>query len=253
MEVYKTAPIPCSLNSTNPCQFDIYQSLRIAINTNMSHRSRLGPYMDPRVFRSTTTSAYHVEFDPTSPRYATTNAWDSLSRDPRDAYFEDPQAAYSYRSDRRHYSQHNASSRDVDDLVRRSAILRKQRIHCSSDKACRTNQNVGVGNNSIDRVSNITLIQPKVCTDGQYPVDFSTPMALSDLLRWPESLGDHLLDEYGVPLHRQRDHGTSQERLIDKLSDLLDFLGARQIADVLRTKSGCNLSSHRHLLTGSRR
>lgn len=122
MEVYKTAPIPCSLNSTNPCHFD---SLRIAINTNMSHRSRLGPYMDPRVFRSTTTSAYHVGFDPTSPRYATTNAWDTLRRDPRDVYFEESQAAYSYRSDRRHYSQENAPSRDVDDLVRRSAILEK--------------------------------------------------------------------------------------------------------------------------------
>lgn len=89
--------------------------------------------------------------------------------------------------------------------------------------------------------------------DGQYPVDFSTPMALSDLLRLPKSQVDQLLDEYGIPLHSQSDHGTSQERLIDKLSDLLDFLGARQIADVLRTNSGYNTSSHRHLLTGGRR
>lgn len=87
----------------------------------MSRFSRLGPYMDPSVFRSTTTSAYHVELDPSSPRYAT-NAWGARDHDTfpgelRDEYFDPQPSAYSYRSDRHCYGQHNGSSRDVDNLI----------------------------------------------------------------------------------------------------------------------------------------
>lgn len=79
-------------------------------------------------------------------------------------------------------------------------------------------------------------------------------MALSDLMKLPESQLDQLLYEYEVPpQHGQSDYGASRERLINKLSDLLDFLGARQIAEVLRSGSGYSMPSHRHLLTASRR
>lgn len=79
------------------------------------------------------------------------------------------------------------------------------------------------------------------------------PMALSELMRLPESQLDRLLDDYELPLYLQSDYGASRDSLINKLSELLDFLGARQIADVLRSGSGVIMSSQRCLLTGSRR
>lgn len=85
--------------------------------------------MDPSVFRSTTTSAYHVDLDPTSPRYATTHAWDAqdrytLAAELQDEHFNPQPSAYSYRSDRRGYGQHNASSRDVEHLIRKYVVTR---------------------------------------------------------------------------------------------------------------------------------
>lgn len=78
------------------------------------------------------------------------------------------------------------------------------------------------------------------------------PMALSGLMRLPESQLNRLFEEYELPLYRQNDYGASRDGLVNKLSELLDFLGARQIADVLRSGSTANMSSQRYSLTGSR-
>jgi hypothetical protein len=95
--------------------------------------------------------------------------------------------------------------------------------------------------------------------DGRYPFDFSTPVALSELMAFPESQLDRLLESYDVISHEQRGYGardrdfglaSSRESRLHKLSLLLDFLGARQIADVLRSGSGSGFSSSRRPLTG---
>jgi hypothetical protein len=123
----------------------------------------------------------------------------------------------------------------------------------------RTNQNVAVVNSSIDRVTESTLIQPKICMDGRYPFDFSTSVPLSELMAFPERQLDRLLDSYDVTSYKQcgygardRDHGlaSSRESRLHKLFLLLKFLGARQIADVLRSGSGSGLSNSRRSLTG---
>jgi len=67
------------------------------------------------------------------------------------------------------------------------------------------------------------------------------------------------LECYDIISHGQRGYGarergygrgTSRESLVHNLTLLLDFLGARQIADVLRSSSGGGLSSSRRSLTG---
>jgi hypothetical protein len=131
-------------------------------------------------------------------------------------------------------------------------------LESRTDKS-RTNQNVAVANSSIDRVTESTLIQPKICMDGRYPYEFSTSVALSELMAFPESQLDRLLESCDVIAHgqhgygaRDRDFGlaSSRESRLHKLSLLLDFLGARQIADVLRSGSGSGFSSSRRPLTG---
>lgn len=54
---------------------------------------------------------------------------------------------------------------------------------------------------------------------------------------------------------RDLDSVSSQESTVLKLSVLLDFLGARQVADVLHPRSGSEgtISGSRNMLTGSRR
>ena len=131
-------------------------------------------------------------------------------------------------------------------------------LESRTDKS-RTNQNVAVANSSIDRVTESTLIQPKICMDGRYPFDFSTPVPLSELMAFPECQLDRLLESYDVIGPGQHGYGardrnfgltSSRESRVHKLSLLLDFLGARQIAEVLRSGSGSGFSSSRRPLTG---
>lgn len=103
----------------------------------MSHYSRLGQYMDPNVFRSTSHSVYHVGSDLASPRYVTTDAFRSLRhadylRDPQDRHYESPQVMRNFHSDRRYTDQYNSSSRDIDNLVRKYAISRQVKTCTSS-------------------------------------------------------------------------------------------------------------------------
>ena len=80
----------------------------------------------------------------------------------------------------------------------------------------------------------------------------------------PESHLDRLLDEYEVPMRQNGGLGTrgrdldsvsSQESTVLKLSVLLDFLGAREVANVLHLRSGSRgtFSGSRNILRGSRR
>lgn len=92
----------------------------------MSHYPRLGPYMDPNVFRSTSHSVYHMEPDLASHRYVTTDAFRSLRhgdyiREPQDRLLESPVAGRSFRSDRRYADHYSSSSREIDNLVRKYA------------------------------------------------------------------------------------------------------------------------------------
>lgn len=81
-----------------------------------------------------------------------------------------------------------------------------------------------------------------------------------------ESLLDRLLEDYelytqdpfdyGVRQHhtlRDRDRFASREDRVHKLATLLDFLGARQIANVLQLGRAPASLGSRLLLTGSRR
>ena len=89
-----------------------------------------------------------------------------------------------------------------------------------------------------------TLIQPKICLDGRYPFEFSTPVPLSELMAFSESQLDRMLESYDIISHGRHSYGVrdresglaaSRESLLHKLTLLLDFLGARQIGDVLRS------------------
>lgn len=96
----------------------------------MSRYQRLGQYMDPNVFRSTSHSGYHVESDLASPRYVATDAFRSMRhgdylRDVQDRHHESPQLGRSFRSDRRYADQYSSSGREIDNLVRKYAILRQ--------------------------------------------------------------------------------------------------------------------------------
>jgi hypothetical protein len=95
--------------------------------------------------------------------------------------------------------------------------------------------------------------------DGRYPFDFSTPVALSELMNFPESQLDRLLESYDVISHREHSYGasdrgfglaSSRESRLYKLALLLDFLGARQLANVLRSGSGSDRLTSRQSLTG---
>lgn len=118
-----------------------------------------------------------------------------------------------------------------------------------------------MANSSIDRPTPNTLIQPKVCLDGRYPSDLSTPVTLTELMRFSESRLDRLLEEYEISFHgisgydgRDPDFDVaSRGSLVLKLSSLLDFLGARQLADALRSRDGSRMSGSRGLLNAAAR
>jgi hypothetical protein len=102
-------------------------------------------------------------------------------------------------------------------------------------------------NNAIEQVASTTLIQPKVLMTGRYPLDFATPMTIAQLMALPESQLDRLLEDYDIPTHGITAYSTREcncdltmgrESRLSKLSTLLDFLGARRIADVLRSGPG---------------
>lgn len=94
--------------------------------------------------------------------------------------------------------------------------------------------------------------------DGRYPFDFSTPVALSELMAFPESHLDRLLESYDVISHEEHGYSSSdrsfglassRESRLYKLALLLDFLGARQLAGVLRSGFGSDRSTSRPSIT----
>jgi hypothetical protein len=218
----------------------------------MSRYTRLAPFMDPNVFRSSSHSHHNTRHDSLPPRQATIDLSRSLSRDdyfrePLDGHHVDSCISYDYSSDRRHHDQFTTSSRDIDDLVRRYARLKRQTVVPHHADHIRTNHNAVLTNNAIDQVSSTTLIQPKVLVDGRYPLDFTIPMTIAHLMALPEGQLDRLLEDYDIRTRGFPGYSTQEcecestiqrESRLSKLSALLDFLGARRIADVLRSGLG---------------
>jgi len=95
----------------------------------MTRYTRLSPFMDPNVFRSSSHSHYNTRRDSLSPRQATTDLSSSLHQDryfrehsdKQDGHHFDSYLAPDYGSDRRHHDRLTSSGRDIDDLVRRYA------------------------------------------------------------------------------------------------------------------------------------
>jgi transposase-like protein len=119
-------------------------------------------------------------------------------------------------------------------------------------------------NNALEQVTNTTLVQPGVRVDGRYPLDFATLMTIAHLMALPESRLDRLLEDYDIPSRGFAGYSTrdcdcnstvEQESRLSKLSSLLGFLGARQIADALRSGpgGGGGVSGSRPLMMSSRR
>jgi hypothetical protein len=219
----------------------------------MSRYTRLGPFMDPNVFRSSSHSHHTTRRDSLSHRQATVDLSRSLYRDDyfrgpldrQDGHHFDSCISYDYGSDRGHHGQSTPSIRDIDDLVRRYARLERQTLVSHDADPARTNHNAVLTNNAIEQVASTTLIQPKVLMDGRYPPDFTTPMTIAHLLALPESQLDRLLEDYDIPARGflgarecDCDSVTGRESRLSKLSTLLDFLGARRIVDVLRSGPG---------------
>lgn len=110
------------------------------------------------------------------------------------------------------------------------------------------NQDAVLINGSIEQVTRDTLIEPRVCTDGQYPHGLSAPIRLGDLMALPESRLDRLLEDYQIPfigrmghgsrsITRSRDLRSSSMSKAVKLAALLKFLGALQIAEAINPLS----------------
>jgi hypothetical protein len=87
-------------------------------------------------------------------------------------------------------------------------------------------------------------------------------VTLADLTRFSESQLDRLLEEYEISFHGQSSYGSRSREfdfastrgdLSHKMASLLDFLGAHQLADVLRSGSGSDWSGSRRLVGGARR
>lgn len=221
--------------------------------------------MDANVYRSAPNAHYHAASSLIAPHYATLGPSlsarnDGLCRDYLDGHCSAPHSDTIYRSGRHYGEQYSTSSRDLVDLVRK--YVNTSANHCLNGclTSHRTNQNASLSNSSIRTVDHDTLIQPKVCFDGRYPVDFSAPMRLPNFMSLSEIKLDDLLDDYEVSTHEDLDFGgrhysrTSDfDGRVQKLAALLDFLGARQIADVLRSEVGGLSSRSRPLLAGSGR
>jgi hypothetical protein len=109
------------------------QSIITYHETIMSHYIRLAPFMDPNVFRSSSHSSHNARHGSLAPRQATIDLSRSLYRDD---YFREPldrqgtlhfdsYISHDCGSDRRHHDQLTSSSQDIDDLVRRYALLER--------------------------------------------------------------------------------------------------------------------------------
>jgi hypothetical protein len=230
-------------------------TLSLANGTIMTRYTKCTPFMNPNVFRSSSHSHYNTRHDSLSPRQATIDLSRSLYRDGyfgepldrQDAHHYDSCISYDYGSDRRHRDQFTSTSRDIDDLVRRYARLERHAVIPQDADRIRTNHNAVLTNNAIEQVTSATLIQPKVLTDGHYPLDFATPMTISNLMALPEGQLDRLLEDYDIASPGSAgystrdcdcDSTTERESRLSKLTTLLRFLGARRIADVLRSAPG---------------
>jgi hypothetical protein len=226
-----------------------------ADGTIMSRYTRFTPFMDPNVFRSSSHTHHNMRHDSLAPRQSTFDLSRSLYRDDyfrealdrQDSHHFDSCISYDYGSDRRHHNQLTSSSRDIDDLVRRYARPERQTIVTHDADHIRTNHNAVLTNNAIEQVTSSTLIQPKVLVDGRYPLDFATPMTTAHLMALPESQLDRLLEDYDIATSGFAGYSTrdcdcdsvmERESRLSKLSTLLNFLGARRIADVLRLGPG---------------
>jgi hypothetical protein len=82
------------------------------------------------------------------------------------------------------------------------------------------------------------------------------------LTRFSESQLDRLLEEYEISFREQSSYGSrgrefelasTSGSMTYKMASLLDFLGAHQLADVLRSGSGSDWSNSRRLGGGARR
>lgn len=99
--------------------------------------------------------------------------------------------------------------------------------------------------------------------DGRFPLDFATPMTLAHFMTLPEDQLERLLEEYEIPISdhhggysvrgRGSDSIMGRESLLPKLSALLDFLGARHLADIVHSRSSGSISGSRRMLMDNRR
>lgn len=234
----------------------------------MTRYTRISPFMDPNVFRSSSHSNHNKGDDSLSHRQATLDLSRSLYRDD---CFRDPLdrqvdscLTHDYGSDRRHHDQFTSSSRDISNLVRRYARQKGESIISYDADCIRTNHNAILTSNAVEQVTNTTLIQPKVRLDGRYPLEFAMLMTIAHFMALPEGQLDRLLDEYEIPTRGFAGHNTlecdcdstmGRGSRLSKLSELLDLLGAQRIADVLRSGAGGGggMSGSRELMMISRR
>lgn len=130
--VYKPFSTPYSpICDQDSARLLIRSQLSLANGMSMSRYTRLGPFMDPNVFRSSSHSHHNTRHDSLSPRQANADLSRFLYRDDyplevldrQDGHYLDSCITHDYGSDRRHRNRSISSSRDIDDLVRRCARL----------------------------------------------------------------------------------------------------------------------------------
>lgn len=92
-----------------------------------------------------------------------------------------------------------------------------------------------------------------MCSDGGFPTGFSMPLPIEYLKGMSERQMEQILAQYGLPAGNSRHSNdlygreSSKARTLASLATLLEFLGTRQLAELVRQRGGILSSdSRRH-------
>ncbi|KAF2745201.1 hypothetical protein M011DRAFT_151624 [Sporormia fimetaria CBS 119925] len=109
--------------------------------------------------------------------------------------------------------------------------------HNTDEIVRRTNLFVQHINALISPLAHYSQLQPKMCNDGRFPVEFNTPRTVEEIRTMDPSSLDRILRAYNLPTDLRSLRMTSNDivgaRMANKakLCTLFDFLGAVQLAE----------------------
>ncbi|CZT16287.1 uncharacterized protein RCC_02129 [Ramularia collo-cygni] len=193
-------------------------------------------YMDDATFRSGPSVA---------PAYGTSRSKDP--RIPRSIYSPARQSEYG-RASHAYGMAYEQGSPYESDMYTHGRDPR----HLGGDIIQRTNQEAALQNSSQYHISQHAVVHPIMCNDGGFPSGFSMPRPLVDLMSMSEHSIEQILADYGLPAGNTRysndmyGRESSRARKLTSLATLLEFLGARQLAEAVRQRGMMQMDSRRN-------